>query len=343
LKLGIHSDLRNPPGWRRDWTEHYAAALRRIEEAERLGLDGVWLSEHHLFEDGYLPQPLTFAAAAAARTERIRIGTATMLPTLRPALDTAEQAAVVDILSAGRLELGLGTGYRVPEFEAFGTTMEGRYERLEERCREIRRRWEGGDLSPPPVQQRLPLWIGAQGPRGARLAGRVGAGLLSLRPDLLEVYEAGLAEFEGDAEPRLAGPVNLILADDPERTWDELRPYVAYQWETYQAYGAEGKPTRGRGGAEASDGPDAGGRATVDLDRLRSAGPDMNPPRIDVVTPAEAARRLDAWLGGAPVEHAFFWDSIAGMPDAVAARHLELLGTGLAPLVGDDAAARDRP
>jgi alkanesulfonate monooxygenase SsuD/methylene tetrahydromethanopterin reductase-like flavin-dependent oxidoreductase (luciferase family) len=342
LKLGIHSDLRNPPGWRRDWAGHYAVALGRVEEAERLGLDGVWLSEHHLFEDGYLPQPLTFAAAAAARTRRIRIGTATMLPTLRPALDTAEQAALVDLISGGRLELGLGTGYRVPEFEAFGTTIEGRYERLEERCREIRRMWEGGELSPPPLQGRLPLWIGAQGPRGARLAGRVGAGLLALRPDLLEVYEAGLAEFDGEATPRLAGPVNLILADDPERTWDELRPFVAYQWGSYRAYGAEGK----RSGTESGAGPlgSAGPLgAGVDLDRLRSAGPDMNAPRIDVVTAAEAARRLDAWLGGAPVEHLFFWDSIAGMPDRVAARHLELLATELAPLLRPGAGAGDRP
>ena len=61
-----------------------------------------------------------------------------MLATLRPAIDTAEQAAVVDILSGGRLELGLGTGYRVPEFEAFGADMSRRYELLEERCEEIR-------------------------------------------------------------------------------------------------------------------------------------------------------------------------------------------------------------
>src|ERR1700761_8785106 len=108
LKLGIHSDLRNPPGWRRDWSGHYAAALRRVEAAERLGLDGVWLSEHHLFEDGYLPQPLTFAAAVAVRTTRVRIATAVMLAPLRAPLDLAEQFAIVDILSHGRVELGLG-------------------------------------------------------------------------------------------------------------------------------------------------------------------------------------------------------------------------------------------
>jgi alkanesulfonate monooxygenase SsuD/methylene tetrahydromethanopterin reductase-like flavin-dependent oxidoreductase (luciferase family) len=144
--------------------------LERIEEAERLALDAAFFTEHHFFEDGYMPQPLTFAAAAAARTKRIRVGTAVMLASLRPAIDLAEQAAVVDVLSDGRLELGLGTGYRVPEFEAFGVDMSRRYQLLEERCNEIRDLWEGGTLSPPPIQDRLPLWIGAarRAPRGPR-------------------------------------------------------------------------------------------------------------------------------------------------------------------------------
>jgi alkanesulfonate monooxygenase SsuD/methylene tetrahydromethanopterin reductase-like flavin-dependent oxidoreductase (luciferase family) len=323
VKIGIYSDLRNPPGWRRDWTAVYAKTLERIERAEALGLAGAFFTEHHLFEDGYLSQPLLLAAAAAMRTSSIRLGTATMLAPLRPPLDTAEQAALVDVLSGGRLELGVGAGYRVPEFDAYRTTMAGRYERLEQSCREIRRLWEGGMLKPEPVQERLPLWLGAQGPRGARLAGRLGAGLMCLRIDLLEPYEAGLAEFEGEPTVRLAGPVNLILADDPERTWTELEPFIAYQAQTYRAYGAEGKPAE-----EAR----LGGKS-VNLDWLRSAGPDMNPPHLDVVTPAEAARRIEAWLGGAPVEHAFFWESIAGMPDAIADRHLELLGTELIPLL----------
>src|SRR3954447_12944960 len=120
MKVGIYLDLRNPPQWRRGWQELYAQKLDRVVEAERLGLESVWLSEHHLFADGYLPQPLVFAAALAARTRRLRIGTAVLLAPLRTAIDVAEQAAVVDQLSGGRLELGLGAGYRVPEFAAYG-------------------------------------------------------------------------------------------------------------------------------------------------------------------------------------------------------------------------------
>src|SRR5271154_6108597 len=119
MRVGLYFDLRNPPMWAQDAARLYGFTLEMCEEAERLGASSVWLSEHHFFEDGYLPQPLTFAAAIAARTSRIHIGTAILLLALRPAIQIAEEAAIVDILSNGRLELGVGVGYRVPEFEGF--------------------------------------------------------------------------------------------------------------------------------------------------------------------------------------------------------------------------------
>src|SRR5581483_7341983 len=114
MLTGLFVDMRNPPNGRVPYDQLYGRMLERLQDAERLGIGAVWLTEHHLFEDGYLPQPLTFAAAIAARTERLRIGTAIMQAPLRRAIDIAEQAALVDILSSGRLELGLGAGYRIP-------------------------------------------------------------------------------------------------------------------------------------------------------------------------------------------------------------------------------------
>src|SRR4051794_25285318 len=102
MRIGIYTDLRNPPAWHEPWPDVYARALERIVEAERLGIGSVWATEHHGFEDGYLPQPLTFLAAVAARTTRVRLGTAVLLAPLRPALHIAEEAAVVDVLSGGR-------------------------------------------------------------------------------------------------------------------------------------------------------------------------------------------------------------------------------------------------
>src|SRR3954462_11843668 len=131
MRVGIYTDLRNPPPWRRDWAGHYARVLDRIVEAERLGAGSVWLSEHHLFEDGYLPQPLTFAAAAAARTRRVRVGTAVVLPNLHHPAQLAEDAALVALISGGRLEIGFGAGYRIPESQLFGADYGRRFRQVE--------------------------------------------------------------------------------------------------------------------------------------------------------------------------------------------------------------------
>jgi alkanesulfonate monooxygenase SsuD/methylene tetrahydromethanopterin reductase-like flavin-dependent oxidoreductase (luciferase family) len=110
IRVGLYFDLRNPPQWHRPWAEHWSRTLDQIAEAERRGIDSIWLSEHHLFEDGYLPQPLVLAAAVAARTSRVRIGTAVLLIALRSPLHVVEEANVVDVLSGGRLDLGVGAG-----------------------------------------------------------------------------------------------------------------------------------------------------------------------------------------------------------------------------------------
>jgi len=327
MRVGIYSDLRNPPAWRRPWGDHYARVLDRIVEAERLGVGSVWLSEHHMFEDGYLPQPLTLAAAIASRTATVRIGTAVLLAPLRPALDVAEQAAIVDILSGGRLDLGLGFGYRVPEFEAFDADFDGRRRALWDRVAEIRRLWEDGECTPPPVQERPPIWVGTTGPRGARRAGRMGEGLLWLASRLLEPYLEGLREGGHDpATARMAGLANIVLADDPEAAWARITPHFAYQRNSYNRYASEGHREEGPGPKSL----DASG-AEVDVEALRHAADEALPPAFDVVTPDEAITRLTRWLAPLPAADVFLWESVAGMPDDLCDRHVELVATRLAP------------
>ncbi|HTU15244.1 MAG TPA: LLM class flavin-dependent oxidoreductase [Solirubrobacterales bacterium] len=318
MKVGLFLDMRNPPEWQRDWHVLYEDWLERLARAERLGIDSVWLTEHHLFSDGYLSQPLTFAAAIASRTESMTIGTAIMQAKLRPAIDIAEQAALVDILSGGRLELGLGAGYRIPEWRAYGVDGKGRFEDLEATATEVRRLWDSGGATPPPVQPRVPIWIGGEGPRGARIAGRLGEGLLTLKPELLGPYREALSSHGHDPDTaRMGGCANFILSDDPERDWPRIKRHLEHQWRTYFEYKSEGRA-----------GPPL---PSTDPDDLRSTtGPPVL-PRFDVVTPEEAAERLRPWLLSMPVAHIYFWGSIAGMPDDLVERHLELLATELSP------------
>src|SRR2546423_1736071 len=133
MRTGLYFDMRNPAAWRRDPAELYGEFLELCQEAERLGIDSVWVTEHHGFDDDCLPAPLTLLAAVAARTRRVRLGTGVLVAPLHPAAAIAEQAAVVDLISGGRLDLGLGAGYRPTEFALYGRPMKGRHDETDAR------------------------------------------------------------------------------------------------------------------------------------------------------------------------------------------------------------------
>lgn len=319
MKLGLYFDLRNPAPWARPWPEVYGRALDLVVEAERLGAASVWFSEHHLFTDGYLPQPLTFAAAAAARTSRVRIGTAVLVAALRPAALVAEEAAVIDQLSGGRLELGIGAGYSVPEYELYGADITKRYGLTDAAVGEIRRLLDDGIVTPPAAQNPFPIWLGYQGPQGAKRAGRLGVGLLSLDRSLLDPYREGLVEGSHDpATARTGGMLDIIVADDPEEAFERILPHYAHQLNSYRA------------AAVAGSGRDAPKEITVE--KLRGGAAQKGQiPGLRVLTPTDAVTAIRDATEGSPVEHVYLWASVAGMPDDLVERHVELTCTQVAP------------
>ena len=319
MKLGLYFDLRNPAPWARPWPEVYGRALDLVVEAERLGAASVWFSEHHLFADGYLPQPLTFAAAAAARTSRVRIGTAVLIAALRPAALVAEEAAVIDQISGGRLELGIGAGYSVPEYELYGADITKRYGLTDAAVAEIRRLLDEGIVTPPAAQNPFPIWLGYQGPQGAKRAGRLGVGLLSLDRALLDPYREGLVEGGHDpATARTGGMLDIIVADDPEEAFERILPHYAHQLNSYRA------------AAVAGSGRDAPKEITVE--KLRGGAAQKGQiPGLRVLTPTDAVAAIREATGGSPVEHVYLWASVAGMPDEIVERHVELTCTQVAP------------
>ena len=319
MKLGLYFDLRNPAPWARPWPEVYGRALDLVVEAERLGAASVWFSEHHLFTDGYLPQPLTFTAAAAARTSRVRIGTAVLVAALRPAALVAEEAAVIDQLSGGRLELGIGAGYSVPEYELYNADIAKRYGLTDAAVAEIRRLLDDGIVTPPAAQNPFPLWLGYQGPQGAKRAGRLGVGLLSLDRSLLDPYREGLVEGGHDpATARTGGMLDIIVADDPEEAFERILPHYAHQLNSYRA------------AAVAGSGRDAPKEITVE--KLRGGAAQKGQiPGLRVLTPTDAVSAIREATEGSPVEHVYLWASVAGMPDDLVERHVELTCTQVAP------------
>ena len=240
LDFGLAFNFRNPEPFKVPPAQFYEEMFQQIEYAEELGFDTVWLPEHHFSpDDGYDPNPLTVAAAIAARTERIKIGTWLLLLPLHNALEVAEQAALVDIISGGRLQLGLGLGYRKEEFDAFGIARRARAGRMEEGLEVIRRALgneqfsfkgrhyniENGSVYPKPIQQPLPLWVGARSEPAARRAARHDASLLLIdvggnAKATYDVYAETLRERGRDpADYGVHGMIlgSFMISDDPER------------------------------------------------------------------------------------------------------------------------------
>lgn len=166
----------------------FEETLQECERAEALGFDSIWLGEHH--NNAFLySAPLIGLAAIASRTQRVRLGTGVLLLPLYHPVSVAEEGAMVDMISNGRLILGVGAGYAPEEFAAFGLTTKQRGSRLEEGVSLLRRLWTEDQVShtgrhfqvtdvtigPKPTQRpRPPIWFAAWAEPAIRRAARLG-------------------------------------------------------------------------------------------------------------------------------------------------------------------------
>lgn len=148
MKLGVFSVVDHYPAeLPRTVGELYRELLEQVEAAETLGFDSFWVAEHHFHEYGAIPSPPVWMAAAAERTRRIRLGSAVSILPFRNPLHVAEDYAMVDILSAGRLDFGVGSGYLTHEFAGHGIDPESKRERFDEALEIILRAWRGARFS----------------------------------------------------------------------------------------------------------------------------------------------------------------------------------------------------
>ncbi|MCY4451199.1 MAG: LLM class flavin-dependent oxidoreductase [Immundisolibacterales bacterium] len=180
---------------------------RQGERAESLGLDSFWLPEFHFDEGVPLPQPLLPLAAVAARTRRLRIGTGSYLLPIRHPVQVAEEVAVLDRLSEGRVILGVGRGYRAGLFDAFEVSAKDKRDRFERALDAMVAAWAGEPvgweeeghpvrLVPIPVQNpHPPIWIAAFGPRALEQAGRLGLPYFASPIESMEALTRNFARF----------------------------------------------------------------------------------------------------------------------------------------------------
>ena len=218
-----------------DADERYRLATEQIRHAEKFGFDSAWIAQHHFHEgEGGLPAPFVFLAHAAAHTSRIRLGTGIVTLPLELPIRVAEDAAVTDLMSEGRLEVGVGPGGNLTAFTAFGLESDQRHALFDANLATLKTAWSGGTLaggdklypaSPTLVDR---IWQATFTVSGARRAGLAGDGLMLSRtqPRSPEAPQASLADIQNpmlDAylealpkgvEPRILASRTIFVADD---------------------------------------------------------------------------------------------------------------------------------
>ena len=236
--------------------EVYAHALEEARLAEALGFDAVWLAEHHFSVYGICPSLGVLAAALARETRRVRLGTSVVIAPFAHPLRIAEEWAMVDILSDGRLEFGLGRGYQPAEFAGLGISMERTRERFDECMEVIRRAWTHERVSfegefyrvadvavfPKPLQRpHPPLWTAAVSPDTYRLAAQRGFRILtapSFTPwDLLvknyDAYREDWRRTHGsDAGAEIAMNKIIYVADSSKQAREDVREPIRWFFRT---------------------------------------------------------------------------------------------------------------
>lgn len=249
--LALRFDLRCPPFSRVSHADLYATALEQCAWADRLGFAAVMLSEHHGSPDGYLPSPLVFGAAVAARTRKLRIQFAALIAPLHDPVRLAEDLAVLDVVSGGRVIPVLAGGYVESEFRAFGRSLSDRPRVMEEIVPFLERAWSGEPfeyqgrtvrVTPRPVQRpRPPIFMGAASAAAARRAARHADSLIPQLPEFWEIFRTERIRLgKPDPGPLAPSTGNFVhVAEDPDAAWERIAPYAMHEMNAYGRWMAE--------------------------------------------------------------------------------------------------------
>lgn len=318
MNFSLRYDLRSA-SFGAPHAELYAAALDQCAWADELGFTDVRLNEHHGSEDGYLPAPIVFGAAVAGRTKRLRITISALLLPLYDPIRLAEEIAVLDLASGGRLSFLLGAGYRYEEFAAFGVDIRRRGALMEEGVEILKKAWSGEPfeyrgttirVTPRPLQQpHPPIILGGSSAAAARRAARIADGFVPTSADVMEVYLEELVRLGKAPAGPPAVPAAMVthIADDVDAAWEQLGPYLLYEMNTYADWLRDG----------------AGGvgpfRHVADVAELRSGGP------YAIVTPEECVA-LGQKAGGVTIT-----PMVGGLPPEIAWTSLCLFETRVLP------------
>ena len=259
MKFGMLHLFENPIG--RTEKQVIDEQFDLMVKAEEYGFDSIWPAEHHFSEYGYCASPAVSLAAVAARTKRIRLGTGVVVLPLNHPVRVAEDYAIIDLLSNGRVDLGVGRGYQPLEFQGYNVDQSRSRDMFHESIEIIQRAWteerfsydgefyQIRDLSvwPKPLQQpHPPIWMASLTRETFELCGRYGFNLMcapvfgfdvNRGASFIEEYRDGLRRHGRDPSRfEIAALVMTYVADTSQQALAEFRDPVMWYYRTFAKY-----------------------------------------------------------------------------------------------------------
>ncbi|MBW3664306.1 MAG: LLM class flavin-dependent oxidoreductase [Actinobacteria bacterium] len=255
MRLGVYVNTQDPPG-AANLDRVYNEVLEIAEAAEAAGFDACFLPEHHQQPDGYLPAPLVMAGAVLARTTRIDVHTGILVLPLWDPMRVAEDVATLDVLSGGRMHLGVALGLVQAEFDQFGVRIEDAVGRFEESVEILKRAWsdepvsfdgehfayDGIDVQPKPRGDRPRIWIGGMSGRAVDRAARIGDGWITDPLHNKRTMQVWADRYRSAAAaagttPRIWLQRDLWVTEDPSEIGEHWAPHLVADWRFYHGLG----------------------------------------------------------------------------------------------------------
>lgn len=328
VRFGFSFDMRNPAEWRKPWADHYRETLDLIAWTETLCFEQVCIAEHHGDEDGYCPSPLVVMATLAGMTKTMRLSTGIGLAPFYPPVRLAEDVAVLDIISNGRVELTLGLGYLKREFKAYGIDVKSRGRRTNEVIEIVRPLLAGEEVTytgqyyqiekarirPLPVQRpHIPIFVGGFVKAAYERAIKYGDGYFG-PTEMLPAYLETVVEAGRDpAKERISllGTADswLVVSHDPEKAMAEVAPHFYYQWNVYSKWAEEGDTPLPK----------------MDFDTFKQSG------IMNVLTPEQAIAHIGKRLDDFPQIESYCLQAPAGLPADRFAPYIETFAKEVLP------------
>lgn len=338
MHFGLLLAFENPKPWQVPAARLCRSMINQAVLAEELAYDNVWTCEHH-GTDEYFPAQFPLLAAIAAQTTHIRLGTGIVILPLYHPLQVAEEAATLDVLSDGRFDLGVGQGYVVEEYTAYGVSRRERPSRLTEGLTILRGLWSQDPFSfhgkhftlpavslrPRPVQTRPPLWGGAVTEKAIDRIARLGCHFIGPGASI-PLYEESLRRH--GYEPKAFSKASLrvvYVSDTRERAWEDCAPHIRHRLQVYtEKFDAAGdfKIPGGYFGVAPLPPPE-GLRTAQELHFLGE-------PLI-VGTPEDAINEIERSQRETGVTHLMMWMQIGGIDPRLAEHSMELFAKEVIP------------